>query len=54
MTYKAPAQDALYEPNAYRASDHDAILVGLDLDDEPTPGPFGKSAPRRLRRRGGP
>ncbi len=45
MTYKATAQDALYEPNAYRASDHDAILVGLDLDDIPTPGPFGKSAP---------
>jgi len=26
-----PAQDALYEPNAYRSSDHDPVLVGLDL-----------------------
>ena len=25
-----PAQDALYEPNAYRTSDHDAVVVGLN------------------------
>ncbi|MDH4103423.1 MAG: ExeM/NucH family extracellular endonuclease [Thermoleophilia bacterium] len=30
-TFKPPAQDALYEPNAYRSSDHDPVLVGLDL-----------------------
>jgi len=30
-TFKPPAQDALYEPNAYRTSDHDPVLVGLDL-----------------------
>jgi predicted extracellular nuclease len=30
-TFKQPAQDALYEPNAFRASDHDPVLVGLDL-----------------------
>ena len=30
-TFKGPAQDALYEPNGFRSSDHDPILVGLDL-----------------------
>jgi predicted extracellular nuclease len=35
-TFKPPAQDALYEPNGYRSSDHDAALVGLNL----TAGPF--------------
>jgi hypothetical protein len=30
-TFKPPAQDALYEPNAYRSSDHDAVVVGLEL-----------------------
>ena len=35
MTFKAPAQDALYEPNAYRSSDHDAVIVGLLLDAVP-------------------
>ncbi len=30
-TFKPNSQDALYEPNAYRSSDHDAVLVGLDL-----------------------
>ena len=36
-TFKPPAQDALYEPNAYRTSDHDPVVVGLNL----TAGPFG-------------
>jgi predicted extracellular nuclease len=31
MTFKPPAQEALYEPNAYRSSDHDATIVGLNL-----------------------
>lgn len=31
MTFKLDAQDALYAPDAYRSSDHDAVLVGLDL-----------------------
>ncbi|MFH1331347.1 MAG: ExeM/NucH family extracellular endonuclease [Actinomycetota bacterium] len=44
-TFKLPAQDALYEPNAYRSSDHDAIIVGLDLDPDAEPGPFGKVSP---------
>ena len=30
-SFKPPAQEALYEPNAYRASDHDPVVVGLDL-----------------------
>ena len=29
--FKQDAQDALYEPNAFRASDHDPVLVGLEL-----------------------
>jgi uncharacterized protein len=28
-SFKPPAQDALYEPNAYRTSDHDPVVVGL-------------------------
>ncbi len=35
MTFKLAAQDALYEPNAYRASDHDAVIVGLNLTNLP-------------------
>ena len=30
-TFKQNAQDALFEPNAYRSSDHDPVIVGLDL-----------------------
>jgi hypothetical protein len=37
MTFKEPAQDALYEPNAYRSSDHDPVLVGLTVCDEIAP-----------------
>jgi predicted extracellular nuclease len=29
-TFKPPAQDALYEPNTYRSSDHDLVVVGLN------------------------
>jgi hypothetical protein len=36
-SFKQPAQDALFEPNAYRSSDHDPVLVGLDLCDEVAP-----------------
>ncbi|HJR79399.1 MAG TPA: ExeM/NucH family extracellular endonuclease [Anaerolineales bacterium] len=31
-SFKPPAQEAIYEPNAYRASDHDPVIVGLELD----------------------
>jgi predicted extracellular nuclease len=34
-SFKPPAQDALYEPNQYRTSDHDPVLVGLDLNAPP-------------------
>jgi predicted extracellular nuclease len=30
--FKQDAQDALYEPNAFRSSDHDPVIVGLALD----------------------
>jgi len=30
-SFKPAAQDAIYEPNAYRSSDHDPVVVGLDL-----------------------
>jgi predicted extracellular nuclease len=35
-SFKSATQDTFYEPNAYRASDHDPVLVGLDLDAPPT------------------
>jgi hypothetical protein len=35
-TFKPPAQEAIYEANAYRSSDHDPVIVGLDLDTPPT------------------
>ncbi len=34
-TFKPPAQEAIYEPNAYRSSDHDAVVVGLDPINPP-------------------
>jgi len=34
-SFKPPAQDAMNEPNAYRASDHDPVVVGLNLDSVP-------------------
>ncbi|NJD27357.1 MAG: DUF3616 domain-containing protein, partial [Chloroflexi bacterium] len=35
-SFKSPAQDAIYAPDAYRSSDHDPLLVGLELDAPPT------------------
>jgi hypothetical protein len=35
MTYKQAAQDLIYAPDAYRASDHDPVIVGLDLNSPP-------------------
>ncbi len=37
MTYKQDAQDALYEPNAFRSSDHDPVIIGLNICDEIAP-----------------
>ncbi len=31
MTFKASAQDALYAPTPYRASDHDPVVIGLQI-----------------------
>jgi uncharacterized protein len=37
MSFKADAQDALYAPDPYRSSDHDPVIVGLDICDEVAP-----------------
>ena len=34
-SFKQDAQDALFEPNPYRSSDHDPVIVGLALEVEP-------------------
>jgi hypothetical protein len=34
-SFKPPAQDALFEPNQYRSSDHDPVLVGLNIVNYP-------------------
>jgi len=31
MSFKLPAQDALYAPDFYRYSDHDPVIIGLNL-----------------------
>jgi predicted extracellular nuclease len=36
-SFKKPAQDALYAPDAYRSSDHDPVIIGLDLEISPRP-----------------
>ena len=36
MSFKLPAQDALYAPDAYRSSDHDPVIVGLNLTPDAT------------------
>lgn len=35
-SFKPPAQDAIYEPNAYRSSDHDPVVLGLVLNATPS------------------
>jgi predicted extracellular nuclease len=37
MGFKQDPQDALFEANAFRSSDHDALLLGLDSCDEIAP-----------------
>ena len=34
MSYKQDAQDAIYAPDAYRSSDHDPVIIGLDMTAE--------------------
>lgn len=36
-SFKPDAVDAIYAPDPYRSSDHDAVLVGLDLTAPPAP-----------------
>ena len=33
-SFKGPNQDAIYAPDAYRASDHDPVVVGMELTTE--------------------
>ena len=35
-SFKKDAQDALYAPDAYRSSDHDPVIVGLELNASPS------------------
>jgi Ca2+-binding RTX toxin-like protein len=35
-SFKSVAQDAIYFPDAYRSSDHDPVIVGLELNAPPT------------------
>ncbi|MDQ4078294.1 MAG: hypothetical protein M3220_18865 [Chloroflexota bacterium] len=35
MSFKQDAQDALYEPNPYRSSNHDPVIMGLALNGSP-------------------
>jgi predicted extracellular nuclease len=39
MTFKLPAQDALFAPDPYRSSDHDPVIVGLSLTPPDTTPP---------------
>lgn len=39
MEFKEDAQDAIYAPDPYRASDHDAVVIGLDLTPPDTTAP---------------
>jgi hypothetical protein len=36
MSFKQDAQDALYEPDKYRSSDHDPVIISLRLNEGPT------------------
>ena len=37
IAFKGPNQDAIYAPDAYRSSDHDPVIVGLNVCDEIAP-----------------
>jgi len=43
LSFKAPAEQNLWEANPYRSSDHDPVIVGMQLGEvitpEPTPAP---------------
>ena len=44
-SFKPPAQEALYEVNPYRTSDHDSVVVGLNLTDAIAPDTTIDSSP---------
>ena len=37
MSFKLDAQDLLYSPDPFRSSDHDPVIIGLDLSLLPPP-----------------
>jgi hypothetical protein len=39
MSFKLPAQDAIYAPDAYRSSDHDPVIITLTLNHAPVATP---------------
>ncbi|MDO5735520.1 MAG: hypothetical protein Q4P15_03505, partial [Propionibacteriaceae bacterium] len=39
LSFKAPNEQALWEPTPYRSSDHDPVIVGMQLGDVVTPEP---------------
>lgn len=48
MGFKAPSEQALWAPDPYRSSDHDPVIVGLQLDrpaPEPSPSPSPSTPP---------
>ena len=47
-SFKGPVQEAMYEANGFRASDHDPVIVGLDLCEEEPPAISVTVSPNRL------
>jgi uncharacterized protein len=47
-SFKGPAQEALYEANAFRTSDHDPVVVGLGLCEEQAPSLSVTASPNSL------
>lgn len=45
ISFKKPAEQALWAPDPYRSSDHDPVLIGLTLTDEPEPEPTPTPTP---------
>ena len=48
MQFKQHTEQELWSPHAYRSSDHDPVIVGLQLgedDDDPDPTPTGTPSP---------
>ncbi|MFH8252806.1 ExeM/NucH family extracellular endonuclease [Microbacterium sp. B2969] len=39
MSFKQPLEDALWAPDPYRSSDHDPVIVGIDLPEPDTTAP---------------